>query len=692
MSCLPRRARASTPRLPWLCETVLDAFVVLMATWTVVYHLCLALRLSAPWAVSFELGALAVCAVLWRRLHPRSIDGAEEREPAPLARDATTMQKALLATVVVAGATTAALVAVDGPWTVVWGLWLTAAVAGTIFSVVRLRRSAGAEPAKRWADSRTTSTGVVAAVCWATMLAVLSMFARRPNADDLYYVNLSQWVVDHGTFPVRDTIFSDLAFPMSSWPPVASYDGLAGTLALLSGVRAASVVYVVVPPVVTFLSVLALWRLLQEWRVRAVGTALSLALLFLLFDGGPGYAAPGNLFLTRIWQGKVMLLAVGVPTLLVLALRYVGQPSAVRAGWLFGGGVAATGLSTSAMFLVPLLALAGAAPLAVSRPGRALTGFTAMAAYPLAAGGVTLALGGRSADFFASRNLYRFDPAWFGPEIFRSGPVAAIAVAAVLFGALIVPRNAARVIAGVAAVMVGVTLVPGMTQLSFALVGLGPTLWRVSWITPIAAFVGALAVQLGSDRGPGSYSNRRGIRMGVPLAVAVVLIVSGLPIWSARNGVVLDSSPQWKLDDVVSAQRAIDAAHPGDVILAPQALAVTITVLTTEVKTVAPRDYFMDYLRADPSFRYDQRQTLLAFVDEESVSPDASAVVRALRMVGVDQVCLPLQSDPQARLLRAEGYEQVTGSPTHRCYARRPASGLYAGTATGGRAPVDRRP
>lgn len=216
------------------------------------------------------------------------------------------------------------------------------------------------------------------ALAWATALAVLSTFTLWPNPDDLYYVNLSQWVVDHGTFPLRDTIFSDLVFPMASWPPVASYDAMIGTLARLSGVHAASVVYLFVPPVATFLSVLALWRLLRAWQVKAVGVALSLGLVFLLFDGGPGYAAPGNLFLIRLWQGKVILLCLMVPLLLVYALRYVERPTRAHAWWLFAGGVAAVGLSTSAMFLVPLVALAGAAPLAVRRPGRALLGFAAM--------------------------------------------------------------------------------------------------------------------------------------------------------------------------------------------------------------------------------------------------------------------------------------------------------------------------
>ena len=72
---------------------------------------------------------------------------------------------------------------------------------------------------------------------------------------------------------------------------------------------------------------LALWRLLRAWRGRPLWLALSMALLFLLLDGGSGYASPGTLFLTRLWQGKVILLCVVVPTLLVYALQIVEHPT-----------------------------------------------------------------------------------------------------------------------------------------------------------------------------------------------------------------------------------------------------------------------------------------------------------------------------------------------------------------------------
>ena len=675
-------ARAGRTDPAWLtrgCEIVLDLAVVALSTWTVAYHVCLLLQLGVPWAVSLQVLALVGWGFLARRASPGPGGcrwGPQPRTPTartPAAQaapaESSHTEPLLIAAAVVSGAAAAFLLAVNASWPAVAGLWLTSAVAGTVWAGLRLRRAPSIEKAGQEGDPDPESqqpTGTLVAIAWATALAVLSVFTLRPNPDDLYYVNLSQWVVEHGTFPVRDTIFSDLVFPMASWPPVASYDAMVGTLGRLAGLPAASVVYLLVPPAATFLSVLAIWRLLRAWRVKAVGVALSLALVFLLFDGGPGYAAPGALFLTRLWQGKVILLCILVPILLVYALRYVERPTWDRAGWLFAGGVAAVGLSTSAMFVVPLIALAGAAPLCVRRPKEGLLGFFAMAAYPLAAGTVTVAVGGHSADLFDDRKLYRFDPEWFGHEIFRDGALGAIGVAAVLAGALLVPHQAARVTTGALAVITGLTFVPGVTNLSYDLVGLGPTLWRVSWVASVAALVGVMGAHRATYR-PGWVGRLTG-----PLALVLVLVVSGVPIWAERSGVTFESGPHWQRgrESVASAQLAIDAARPGDVILAPDQLAITIDVLTTRVKTVAPRAYFMDYMRDEPDFHYPERLTLVDFANQATGSGHEREVARALTLLDVDEVCLPVEFRRQIRFLLGQGYRSAASSAYDHCLTR----------------------
>ena len=485
------------------CDRVLDGVVVLLATWTVVYHACLLLRLPASWALGLEAVALAAVVLVARRTgadpvpapptptptpptpHPTPGPAAGHRQPGRVA----------VRVLAVAAPAAAGAMALDAPWALVWVPWLVASLAGCWAALARLHADGPDARPARPADGTSTGTAVLA-LAWALGLAVLATCLLRPNPDDLYYLNLSQWVAGHGTFPLRDTIFADLVYPMSNWPPVASYDALVGVVAHVLGLRAASVEYLAVPPLATALSVLALWRLLRCWRARHVAWVLSAALVFLLLDGGASYGTPGNLFLTRLWQGKTILLCLMVPLLLVAAARHVERPGRRGTLWLVAVGAASVALSTSALFLVPVVALAAMAPLAVRSPRRALTGFAAMAGYPLAGAAVTVAVGGRSADTFGARRQYRFDGAWIGHEVFGTGPVGFVAVLAVLCAALLVPHRAMRVTTTLLAAVLGLVLVPGTTRLAYDLTGLGPTLWRLSWGCTVAALVGMGAVRV----------------------------------------------------------------------------------------------------------------------------------------------------------------------------------------------------
>jgi hypothetical protein len=648
-------------------DLLVDLAVGVLASWTLVYHVCLVAGLDVIWALVLEALALAGWAALalFARREPDDQDASVASEGArPVRAPRSGVETRLLVGTALASVGAAVTMATYVVWPVVVSLWLLAGLGAATLAWSRPVGGVDEHSGRRRGDR---SEGAWAALVWGVALAALSLFTLRSNPDDLFYVNLSQWVVDQGTFAVRDTIFSDQAFPMTNFPPMASYDALVGTLARQLGVDAASVAYLVVPPVATFLAVLALWRLLRAWGVRPVWLALSLALTFLLFDAVPGYAAPGDLFLTRMWQGKVILLCVMVPVLLVYALRYVQRPTRGRAGWLLAGGVAAVGLSTTAMFLVPLLALAGAAPLLRTRRWAALGGFAAMAAYPVAAGAVTVATGGRSADDFESRKLYRFEPSWFGHEIFSDGVLALVGVSGVLLATLLIPHRAARLTSALLVVATGITFVPGVTHLAYDLVGLGPTLWRVSWVCSVGASVGVLGAAL-ATRPPA-----RLVRVLAPLAMVLALVLGGQPIWSSGAGVDLVNPPHWQrpAPTVVVAEEVTAALEPGDVVLAAPYLGITVAVMTTRVKTVAPRRYYMDPLRAIPEFHYAERDILMDFVDPPPEGrPDPDAVERALDIVDVTMVCLPSSERIRLGFLSGLGFTPALATRGWVCVRR----------------------
>jgi hypothetical protein len=499
------------------------------------------------------------------------------------------------------------------------------------------------------------------------------MWTLRPNPDDLFYVNVSQWVADHGEFPVKDTLFSNLAYPMANWPPIASFDGLIGVVARLIGAHAATVDYVVVTPLATFLAVLALWRLLRAWRVRHLLLLLSTGLVFLLFDGTSSYASPGNLFLTRLWQGKVILLCVLVPVLLVHCLRYVERPAPARLLPLVLGGIVAVGLSTTGIFLAPVIAAAAMAPLALHHRARAVQGFLALAVYPLGAGVVTVALGGRSADDFGIRRLYRFDATWIGHQLLLTELVGFVVALAMLLGVVLVPHPQARLTTGLLVLATGYVFIPGAMRAAYDVTGLGPTLWRLSWGATIAALVAVLAGYGGSTllRRLPAVSRRGGATPVACLVTMALLVTFGRPIWASDTGTQFRAPFHWQR--TYSSRHVVDdilaATHPGDVVLAPDAVAITLAVTNTDVKTVAPRDYYMDYLRDDPSFHYPERLRLVRYVNHETPR-HVRGIPHDLDLLGVDVACVRAQDRHRYDAIAAAGFRHLLTSTYYRCLIR----------------------
>jgi hypothetical protein len=650
------------------CDRLLDGVVVVLATWTVVYHVCLVTRLDTTWALVLEVVALAGT---WVSLHRLSWHPAETVEPAPAPAAEPGRRSAArpLVTVAVGAAVVAAVCTATGaPFVLVWAPWLISALAAVAWAYTRLRTAPALLPPD---PVGRLETGV--ALVWALGLAGFSWWVLNPNADDLFYLNLSQDVADQGRFPVRDSLFSHLHFPLANWPPVASYDALVGVVAKVLGVPAGTVAYLGVLPVATALSVLALWRLLRAWRVPGAAWALSAALVFLLFDGGASYATPGNLFLTRLWQGKIILLCVLVPVLLVYALRYVENPTRRRLARLALGSLAAVGLSTTAIFLLPVIALGGTAPLWRRAPRRAVAGFAALAAYPLGAGVVTLLVGGRSADDFGERLLYRFDASWIGHEIFLSGTMAVVAILGVLLGLLVVPHRDARLTTAVLALATGAVLVPGATRLSYDLTGLGPTLWRLSWVATVAALLGvvvARGVRWLQPRLPHAARPLAG-----PVAVAVTLAVLagvGTPIWTTPStGASLRAPFHWQRPppSLTAADALLRVLPPGSRVLAPDSLSITLAVSTSEVMTVAPREYYLHYLEHDPAFHYADRLFLWGFVNDIDTAASRD-LPQALGLLGVDVVCtFATDRGPYAEV-RGLGYRPLLSTADYRCLQR----------------------
>ena len=642
------RAGGSFERLPArvarACDGLLDFLVLAFAAWTVVYHLCLVLRIGAVWAAIVGAAALVPCALLAARSEPRS-EAAESQ----VAGEGSRVRR-LVVLNVAAGLAAAALFAfTDVSWWVVWALWALAAAAAVLVTTTR----PAPVPEDDSSGAAWLTTSVVLA--WAAALGLVALFLARDASDDTYYVHLSSWIAEHGTFPLRDTLFGDEVFPAIIYPPLSSFEAAVGTVARFTGLEAADLMYYVVAPLVTMLGVLAAWRLLRAWRVHLVGVALSVAMVFLLLDAGT-HRALGDTILGRSWHGKVALAAVLVPLLFVLLQQYVEQPTRRALVLLAGAGVAGVGLSSTAVFVVPVVAAGGLAVLAWKAPRRAAVGLAAAGAYPVGAGIVTSLVGGRSAEtnpYSLPENLLHF--------VLDDSVLAFIAVVAILVAPLLVPRVAGAQMTAATVLLVTVLLLPPVLETVYDVTGLGRVLWRLTWAIPVAALVGVLAVGLSSRvRSPA-------LKLLPAALLCGVFVAWGTPLLSA-GGVDLASRPTWKrpLRTVPEARWILSQAEPGDVVLAPTKTSQTIATMSGEVYTVAPRVFYALALRDTPGAHPSERVLLGAFADNglnepvprTSDPPVAEDVVDALDLVGVDLACVVDDADTR-EVLRTAGYTEA---------------------------------
>jgi hypothetical protein len=232
---------------------------------------------------------------------------------------------------------------------------------------------------------------------------------------------------------------------------------------------------------------------------------------------------------------------------------------------------------------------------------------------------------------------------------------------------VLVPHAAARVTTAVLVLVTGVVFVPGVTRLGYDLVGLGPTLWRVSWGCTVAALVGVLAATLAERVGRPRW------RLAGPCLIAVALAVTGIPLWVEESHATLRAPFHWQRSagSLAVARAATDGLPDGAVVLAPESVSVTIAVLTTTVKTVAPREYFLDPLRGVPGFQYQARRDLVSFANDQARErPPDDAVAAALEALHVARVCLPTGTRWRTRFLKAVGYGRPTEAAGYTCLSR----------------------
>lgn len=482
-------------------------------------------------------------------------------------------------------------------------------------------------------------SGHLVVLALSTGAAVLASLMVRPDLDDASYVVRSTWVAERNDLGTGDVVFSHGVWGalVGQDPYLPSFEALLGAVARAIGISSGSTVYLVWVPAAAFAAVWALWMLLRSWRLRFPLLGLLLAVVLLLW-GGAVHASWGNLHLGRIWQGKVVLLAIVVPATYAWCAAYWRSTSRRRSGSLAlvaAAGVAAVGLSPAGVFVLPEVAVVGAVVgVLARRPGRALLLAGVGCAYPLTAGLVTRLFGnvGEAANAVGPM---------VNPWVRTLGDgVAALVVGAAAVLAVVgwvLPRCSgitsptARVTAAASVLAGGLIGLPPVYDVLTGLMGTDAIAWRTMWVVPVPALVAAAVSMVRARLGAGL----------VAVGVAAALVVGGVPVWSPLNGARLTAQPQWKMSssDLATARWLADEAPRAGRFLARTPVVAATGVMTTELLPVGSRlDYLMQY-EAIPSAEVATRTALQQWVDGGPGTADPQVLAGLLDDLDVQVVC-----------------------------------------------------
>ena len=546
--------------------------------------------------------------------------------------------------------------------------WMLAVAATAALVVVRSRGSTRVTDVREPLDRRADWFVIVVGLA----LAALSLFVRVGNSDDVFYVNRATATAQLGHIPVLDVIFTheEVARSGGAGLPVDSYSALQGAVARTLDIHAASVAYFIVPPLVAFLATWGLWRLLRFWAPRRAPLCFSLACVFWLWSAQYDLT-PGNVFLTRIWQGKVAFVSWLVPTIFVYLTKWLTRQDLATAALLLFAGLGSIGMTGSATFIAPLIFLTALIPLLARGEWRALP-------IPFVAGAMPLAIGLFVVLRFPLAEAVGGAPlhsnGWLYHEYLGAGFVGGIAGTAVCAAAVLTRSGPPRHLAVGMAIVTVVLFMPRVLPLLHDLSGLSVTLRRTLWFIPLPALVGLLAAV------PAPRRLRRAAQVALTVLLAGLLIAFGHPLWRGEFG---DSRwafpPGWKIAPParLASAKAILARYDGEgPVLARIGIMEVIAVLTVEPKAVNARTLYLVRTR-EPFERSSQRLALTRLVMRTDPRPSDVVVRQALAQLDVGLVCLRTtqsvlirrveSAGPYRRAFRTHGYvclerETVTAS------------------------------
>jgi Family of unknown function (DUF6077) len=496
-----------------------------------------------------------------------------------------------------------------------------------------------------------------------------ALIAHRPDLDDSLYLSLSASVAD---FPRAAILASDSLHGIPASPILLptyrgqSIDVLLGTLSYLTGVEPIALSHFVVSGLAAALAPMAyavLFRVLapRSWWAGVIG---AMAVLLLTAEKHHWYS---NFGLVRLHQGKAVVVTVLVPLIMAYGLEFGRRPSFARWLLLFCAPVCAIGLSASALWAAPVVAVL--AVLCGASGGRrfARTTFLGVAATCY---GLILGLLLRP----ETQQLLVVVPA-------KGSTILAAALTDVFGDGQFLYACLFAVLAcwGLAATALG-RRVAVLFPLAFFALFFNPyaagfiarnvtgfLYWRVFWVLPVPVLLALLVARPFPWPPLNRIESLRTVSAVCVFAYAVV-VAPGRRALSVENGVTL-KPPSLKTLPGYETARALNlAAGREGMVLAPEAVAAWVPTFRRHAYPLVARVIYSDLARSRlGDSEVDRRIRLTRYIggsrrDDRSPSEFRDAIGR-YRLTGVCVGTTPWAQEIRQILREEQFRESATSGP-----------------------------
>ena len=425
----------------------------------------------------------------------------------------------------------------------------------------------------------------------AALTAIATLFAHRPHADDYFYIPNVVYYVAH---PDQAMGYIN-HFILGADAPVSTfYQGTAlpfeysqGAFAYLLGVHVLTVYHVLTPALFGFLLPLVWFYLISRFEFSdraaifgAMLIGLSLPLL------GEALCSYGTFGINRLWHGKAVVLALGLPLFAALSVDFLRAVSRRHWARLFVCATALVGMSPSAIVLLSLLAFLMAAAGAVAFPRDLRERIRVTAVYGVslcyvavfAVGFLTKNAGKLRSDSLLNETMPR---TFLGHAAFMfslDSPTSLVLLAMSLAGALLTLRGWSRRFLGAWLLCAGIALLnPLVAPFLIDHVTSPNIYWRLFYLLPFPLAIGLTGAALGARVGVGATT--RG-NAAAGLLVCLLVGAHWIPGSSSifRRGTEVRLGVKLRPAARDLAQRVIESTPPG-VMLAPWPLGNVISML-----------------------------------------------------------------------------------------------------------------